>query len=348
MSYEILSKPEEIYSKMLNDINLAKKEILLETYIYGNDKTGRMFREALIKKAKEGIKIKLLIDSWGSSAKKHFFKELINLGAEVRYFKKLVYAFKIIGANHERNHRKLLLIDNQISYIGSINITSEGLDWVELVLRFDEEISLVFRRTFYHSWKRFNKDFKKRMRNIIHKNFKIIQDSPHEKHRYIENSYRKIILKAKKEILIETPYFIPSPIIRYAIRKAIKKGVKIKIILPENSDKIFMDLIRNNYLGRLYRNGVKIYFYPKILHSKLLIADDKYFLLGSSNLDHRSFIHQFEINLLGEHEEINTALKEYFVKHLSESKKFNYKIWKQRKNFKKFLEFFLNKVEKYF
>src|SRR3989339_440479 len=322
MSYEILSKPEEIYSKMLNDINLAKKEILLETYIYGNDKTGRMFREALIKKAKEGIKIKLLIDSWGSSAKKHFFKELINLGAEVRYFKKLVYAFKIIGANHERNHRKLLLIDNQISYIGSINITSEGLDWVELVIRFDEEISLVFRRTFYHSWKRFNKDFKKRMRNIIH--------------------------KAKKEILIETPYFIPSPIIRYAIRKAIKKGVKIKIILPENSDKIFMDLIRNNYLGRLYRNGVKIYFYPKILHSKLLIADDKYFLLGSSNLDHRSFIHQFEINLLGEHEEINTALKEYFVKHLSESKKFNYKIWKQRKNFKKFLEFFLNKVEKYF
>src|SRR3989339_861007 len=328
MSYEILSKPEEIYSKMLNDINLAKKEILLETYIYGNDKTGRMFREALIKKAKEGIKIKLLIDSWGSSAKKHFFKELINLGAEVKYFKKLVYAFKIIGANHERNHRKLLLIDNQISYIGSINITSEGLDWVELVIRFDEEISLVFRRTFYHSWKRFNKDFKKRMRNIIHKNFKIIQDSPHEKHRYIENSYRKIILKAKKEILIETPYFIPSPIIRYAIRKAIKKGVKIKIILPENSD--------------------KIYFYPKILHSKLLIADDKYFLLGSSNLDHRSFIHQFEINLLGEHEEINTALKEYFVKHLSESKKFNYKIWKQRKNFKKFLEFFLNKVEKYF
>src|SRR3989339_96475 len=323
MSYEILSKPEEIYSKMLNDINLAKKEILLETYIYGNDKTGRMFREALIKKAKEGIKIKLLIDSWGSSAKKHFFKELINLGAEVRYFKKLVYAFKIIGANHERNHRKLLLIDNQISYIGSINITSEGLDWVELVLRFDEEISLIFRRTFYHSWKRFNKDFKKRMRNIIHKNFKVIQDSPHEKHRYIENSYRKMILKAKK-------------------------GIKIKIILPENSDKIFMDLIRNNYLGRLYKNGIKIYFYPKILHSKLLITDDKYFLLGSSNVDYRSFIHQFEINLLGENEEINTALKEYFVKHLNESKKFNYKRWKQRKNFKKILEFFLNKVEKYF
>ena len=325
-----MSDAKRIYSSMLRDIENAQKEILLETYIFENDYIGRQFRAVLTKKVREGVRVRLLIDSWGSKIRKPFFRKLIKAGGEVRFFRELRYALRWFNSNHERNHRKLLLIDREVSYIGSINITASSLGWRELVLRINSPLTNGFRRLFLRTWKHFNLITTKKMRKISYDEFEIIPDFPSQIDRPTEKRYRRLIRKAKREILIETPYFIPSPIIRSALKKAVKRGVEVKIVLPEHSDVRLVDVLRNRYLGRLYLMGVKMFYYPAVLHSKLLIVDDELFLLGSSNLDYRSFIHQYEVNLLGRDKEILRDLKDYFNEGLGASHPFNYDSWKAR------------------
>ena len=345
-SFEVISNTRKIYSEMLKDIREAKSYIYLETYIYGKDKIGEAFRNALIKKVKEGVVVKVLIDAWGSRVDKDFFKKLINLGGEVQFFREIRYVFRILSKNHERNHRKLLIIDGEISYIGSVNIID--LNWRELVIKIKEDITPIFAKTFLKNWNESGKITKKRLNSIAHKGFEILRDVPSEISKLTNRRYIQLIKKAKKDVLIETPYFIPTRKIRKAFAGAIKRGVKIKIIIPKISDVDVINLVRNRYLGIVYQAGVDIYYYKKSnLHSKLLIIDDKYFLLGSSNLDYRSFIYQYEINLLGEDSKIVTELKRHFYETLRYSELFNYKKWKERSSFKKILELFLLVIRKY-
>jgi len=345
---DIYSEPKKFYKKMLEDIESAKNYIYLETFIYRDDIVGRAFKNALTKKATEGVKVKLLIDAWGVTInKKDYFKQLIKNGGEVRYFREIKYVIRFFTKNHERNHRKLLLIDGRISYIGSANISTEFYNGREMVIRIDGDITKLLEKIFLNSWENAGKLNKKRIKRIIYKSFEIVQDFPSEIHRITERKYVNLIKKAKKEILIETPYFVPSRGVRKAFASVIKKGVKIKILIPKISDVALMDVVRGVYLGIIYRLGVDIYYYKQPLHSKLLIIDNKQFLLGSSNLDYRSFHHQFEINLIGNDEKITRELRKSYYTALANSELFSYKKWKQRSSVKKIYELFLLLVRKY-
>ena len=347
-NFEVLSEPRKIYKRMLEDIKSAKKSVYLETYIYNNDKIGRKFKKEIMKKASEGVKIMLLIDSWGSHVDKKYFSKLIKLGAEVKFFREIQYVIRMLTKNHERNHRKLLLIDSEISYIGSINITNSCINWRELVLRLDGEISYALEKSFMKNWEASGNFNKKKVKNIIHKGFEIINDFPSEIKRITEKKYTELIKTARKRIMIETPYFVPSGKIRKAFYKAVKRGVKIDIIVPYISDMRIADLVRNRYFEILNKNGINIHYYtPRMIHSKLLIIDDRFFILGSSNLDYRSFMHQYEINLLGRDKKIIKSLTEYFKKDLSECKPFNYEEWKKRASTGKIIEIILSVFRRY-
>jgi cardiolipin synthase len=338
-NFVLFSNPPEIYEEMLKDIDSAKNSVYLETYIYDDDSIGKKFKDTLLKKAKQGVKIKLLLDAWGSTVDKEYFKELMKLGAEVRFFREFKYVIRIFSKNHERNHRKLLLIDNEISYIGSLNIGSKFLKWRELVLKLEGDITSAFSKSFTKTWESYGDFNPKRMKSIVHKGFEIIHDFPSYVHRLTEKKYIKLINNAEKEIRIETPFFIPSLGIRNAFENAIKRGVKINVIIPYKSDIRIADLLRDSYLGKLHKAGVNIYYYkPENLHSKLLIVDNKFFLLGSSNLDYRSFIYQYEINFFGKNSQIIKSLNEYSKKTLLDSTLFDYNDWKKRSSFKKILE----------
>ncbi len=333
---------------MLEDIALAKNYIYFETYIYDKDEIGKKFRNALIKKAEEGVEVRILVDAWGSTADKDFFKELIKKGAEVRFFKELRYVIRIFTKNHERNHRKLLIIDDNISYIGSANITSTCLNWRELVIRIEGQISFDFADSFLQSWESFGKPVKRRVNTILHKGFEIIQEVPSHKFKTTEKRYIQLLDSAKKEILIEVPYFTPSHGLRKAFSKAVKRKVKVILILPKISDVKIMDIVRNRYLRELYKNGLHIYYYqPKILHSKLLIIDKKFFILGSSNLDYRSSLYQYEVNLLGKDKIIINSLRDYFNKTLSDCKPFDINEWKNRSSLRKLPELIFSLIEEY-
>ncbi len=341
-NFEIFNDNSKLYDKMLKDISEAKEYIYLETYIFCNDNIGRKFRDAIEKKARENIDVKILLDDFGSPINNKFFQDLISLGGNVKFFKKFKFCLKIIDKNNHRNHRKLLIIDDKIAYIGSSNISEKTLDWREINIRIESGIAKLFRRAFLKNFSISNKHiFRKKMHiaPLKYNGLEIIRDAPSIKFRKIRNKKIKLIKKAKKQILIETPYFLPDRKLRKALKKAAKKGVEVKIILPKKSDVKIIDILCAKYFGALHKNGINIYFYgPKILHSKLMIVDGENFSVGSANLDFRSMLFQFEINLFGKNKAMADELKNHFNQTLAESKLFDYKKWEKRSIISKILE----------
>lgn len=347
-SFKVYSDPKEIFKQMFIDLNSAKKFIFLETYIYDNDEIGKKILDILIKKAKQGVKIKLLLDAWGGNAKKPFFEKLIKYGGEVRFFREIRYLIRFISKNNERNHRKLLIIDNKITYLGSMNMTVNSINYRELVVKINGDITKALAKSFYQSWEIYGDLTIKRIETIIHNEYEIINDIPSYIERATEKRLYKLISKAKKNILIETPYFLPSVKLINSLGRAVKRGVNVELLTPYRSDIFIVDFARNRNLGRIYKKGITIHYYTKkILHSKLLLIDDNFFMLGSSNLDYRSFIHNFEINLVGKNKELIKKLKEFYNQGLEDSRPFSYEQWRQRPSLGKILEFLFGIIREY-
>jgi len=336
------SVPTKLIHAMLVDIESAKKSIYLETYIYDKDTLGIIVRDALIKKAKEGVKVNLLLDSWGSSVNENFFSELKAVGGEVRFFRKIIANLKIIYHGHKRNHRKLLIVDDKIVYIGSANISNESIDWREFALRLKNPLAKEFSKIFLDDYKIFNNFFHKikmRINSIKIKEFEIVRDVPNLLFQNIRKKMLELIKKSKKSIIIETPYFNPDKGLRKALKQAVKRGVDVKIILPEKSDVRISDIIRQEFLGRLFSAGVKIYYFkPKILHAKAALFDDKIFSVGSANFSTRSFLYLYEINLFGKEKITRDLVKTHLQESLDQSIKFNYAEWKKRPWIHKLIE----------
>jgi len=333
-SYTLFDHPPSLFDAMIADIQKARDYIFLETYKFGNDKVGLRFREALTIKAKEGVKIKLLIDSWGSGVAMSFFNEMISYGAEIRFFKKIVLAFDFFTKNHRRNHRKLLIVDDKIIYLGSANIAGHSIKWRELQLRIEGKIAIHFKRTFLTSFRIYRKYIFNKFnyrKTINHCGFEIVQDIPSIYRQRIKKRYENLIDSARSEIIIETPYFIPGFKIRKKLIDAAARGVDVKIIMPEHSDVRIVDLLRNKYLGQMQRNQVKILFYtPTNLHAKAALFDNAIFGIGSANFDYRSFRYMYEIMLFGRNREIVGRLRSHMDETIKGCIDFDYDAWLNR------------------
>ena len=340
-SYQLFDKPVEFQSAMLADIEQAQQYIYLETYKYTNDKTGRAFRDALTRKAKYGVKVKVLIDSWGAYVNELFFDELIHHGGEVRFFKKITFSFDFFTKNHRRNHHKVLVIDNKISYIGSANITGYSLEWRESVLRMQGTISEVFRKTFLDSYKIYRKYIFNKFaykKTIFHGEFEIVQDLPSIYRQQVKNKCEQLIRKARKEIIMETPYFLPGYMMRKALVEAAERGVKVKVIMPWHSDMRAVDLLSGKYFMFFFKHKIETVFYtPNNLHAKLMLVDNEIFAIGSPNFDYRSFRYQHEIMLFGHHKGIVSQIRQHIDETLHHSIPFDHVAWMRRPKFERLL-----------
>ncbi len=350
-TYRLMNDPLRIFTALLNDIDQAKEEILIEVYKFNSDIIGVKFRDALVKKAKAGVRVKLLIDSWGSTSSHAFFDELTQHGGEVRFFKKIKLFVDFFTKNHRRNHRKIIVIDKNISYIGSNNITGYCLNWRELALRMQGSIGEVFSRIFYADFKAYNKYVYKKggfLKTLYHNGFMIVRDKPSITQQKIMNQYADMIRSASHQIVIETPYFLPGSKLRKVIVDAANRGVKIRIIMPKHSDVGIVDVLRSRYLGLLHKSRVEILFHKgHNLHSKALLIDNKIFAIGSPNFDYRSFMYQHEITLIGEEPEIVHQLDKHMVETALDCEFFNYENWLNRSPLQKLFEFILMPLRYY-
>lgn len=340
--YTFYDDPLRFYNAMLNDILGARKYVYLETYRFNNDSIGIKFRDLLTRKCRQGVDVKILMDSWGTSLPSVFFAETVKCGGEVRYFKKIKFFWDFFTKNHRRNHRKMLIIDDRISYIGSANLTEYSLNWRESMLKVTSDLAIPLKKIFLQDFRQYNRYVFEKIsdiRRITHGKMQIIRDVPSMTRQRIRKKYLEIFRTATNEIVIETPYFLPGFIIRKTLMDACKRGVTVKVLIPMNSDVALIDILRNRYLGILSRGGVDIYYYlPHNLHAKLILVDDEAFAIGSTNFDYRSFRYQHEIALVGQDESVISQIRAHVDDTLKYCEKFDFDKWVKRPGIQKFFE----------
>lgn len=345
--YHLFSEPLRYYTQMIEDIEAARKYIYIETFRVGKDQIGDRFRRALTRKAKEGVEVRILIDYWGAgSINKDYFSRLIKHGGEVRFFEKIKYNTDIFTRGHKRNHRKLLLIDDDITWIGSSNLTGYNMNWRESVLRIKSGgMTFTFTKLFMQDFRIYNKYIFNKAYNtrlVKYKDFEILRDAPSITVKRVNQKFIRMIKQATDTIYIETPYFLPGFLLRKALIDAAKRGVAVTVILPKQSDVNLIDVLRNKYLGPLFKSGISFMFYrPNNLHAKLMLIDDTNFGLGSSNFDYRSFRYMYEIMLFGSEPAISGQIKSHINKTISESLPFDMDKWKARPLINRFFEWLL-------
>lgn len=335
----------ELYNEQLKDIAAAKEYVSLETFRFNDDAMGERFKQALAEKARQGVKVRVLVDAWGTRQNFSFFDPIIKAGGEVRVFKKLILTFNFVSDNHRRDHRKILVIDNRIAYIGSANIAAYSLSWRELNLRICDPMARLFQKVFndnYVIYNRLDLDKLRFKRDINYKQMSIIQEIPSRRRQRLSRRYEGFINNAASEVVIETPYFLPSSRLRKALTSAAQRGVKVVVISPLHSDVQTADIVRRHSLGSLYQSGVQIKFYtPGNLHAKCLMIDGNIFSISSANFDFRSFQHQHELALIGHNEQIAQLLDTHIQRTLEHCIDFNYEEWSKRSRFERVMEWLL-------
>lgn len=347
MEFKVIDDTLQYYNLLLHDIEQAKEYICLETYKFASDHMGERFRDALTRKATEGVKIKILIDSWGKGPiTESFFEDLIRNGGEVKFFEKIKINTDIFTRGHRRDHRKIVVIDDYISYIGSANITGYNLNWRELILRIGGDLAFSFKKVFLENFDSFNPYIITNKitftRKITHGTFEIIRDVPSFQFQRLRKTYTRMIKTAFRSVVIETPYFLPGFMLRKALMDAAKRGVEVRVVMPKHSDVRMIDILRNKYLGMLHKSHIQILFFgPYNLHAKLMVIDDETFAVSSANFDYRSFRYQYEIALIGTEKEVLQQLDRHVRETIRHAEPFNYDLWRDRAWIEKFFEWIL-------
>lgn len=294
---------------LLSDIATAHHHIHIQYYIICDDNTGKRLRDALQAKAREGVEVRILYDDVGSSGvKKSFFEQMRRAGIEVRAFLHVQFPRFTSKVNY-RNHRKIVVIDGRVGYIGGMNIADRYVrgpgwgTWRDTHFRIEGSGAAGLQTAFLSDWSATTKrnvsgavyfpPTERFTDNIL----QIVPSGPFGKWRTLLQAESHAIARARERIWIQTPYFLPSEVVNSALQVAALAGIDVRLMLPGRSDSKIVDLATHSYLDDMLKAGVKIGFYtPGFLHSKLLIVDDLLCVIGSANMDFRSFEHNFEVN----------------------------------------------------
>lgn len=335
----------KFYNALLDDIEKAHQFIYMEFYRFGSDAIGSRFRDALARKARQGVQVKMLLDSWGTEPRESFFAPITQAGGEVKFHEKIYFSPDFFTKSHRRNHRKLVVIDDKISYIGSSNITDYNIVWRELVLRLHGPIALTFKKIFSQMYSLSGNylivpaDQKTPM---VYRDIEFIRDIPSITFQPVKKRLIRLIRNARKNIVIETPYFLPSFLVRKALINAARRGIDVNVIIPRHSDVGMVDLLRNRYLGPLHESGIRFSLYTGVnLHAKLLMTDNQTFAVGSPNFDYRSFRFQHEILMVGHDADITRLLLQHVGETMADTIPFDYEEWKTRDWFTRLREWLL-------
>jgi cardiolipin synthase len=361
---------DEIFPAMLAAIDEAKTEVCLETYTFSVGSPGERFREALIRARQRGLRVRVLIDALGSySLPADFFQPLQVAGAEIRRFNPFkVTIFNPVALNRLsiRNHRKLLVCDDRVAFVGGFNIAPEyegdgvKCGWCDVGLKitgplaaqlassFDEMFArAAFRHKRFMRFRRF--DAKK---SVTWPTEQILFGGPGRG----QSPFKRALaadLKRAKDVKIIVAYFLPTWSLRRELTGVIRRGGRVQLILAGKSDVLLSQLAARSLYRRLLKFGVEIYEYePQILHAKMLIVDDAVYV-GSSNLDSRSLQINYELMIRFQHKEIAKQAREVFAGSLQHCKKIELEQWRKSRTLwekikQRFAYWVLVRIDPYF
>ena len=347
---KLLINGEEKFPELVKALENAKSHIHLEYYIYENDVTGNQIADILIKKAKEGLEVRFMYDDFGShDLGKSFIQKLKDAGVQTVPFYKIKLSALANRINY-RNHRKIVIIDGRIGFVGGINMsdkyrndlaTKNDLFWRDTHLMINGQATSYLQYLFLGDWNfcsnsklTYNETYfptfpqKETIENEI---IQIAASGPDSSQPVIFYSLLEAIGSAKKSIYITSPYFIPGESLMDALLIAIQSGLDVKILIPGISDSKMVNAAASAYYTELLHYDAKIYKYNKgFVHAKTMVIDDDLAIIGSANMDYRSFDLNFEVNAMIYSKKIAKQLTEAFEDDLKEAKLIDKDSWLNR------------------
>lgn len=357
-SARLLINGEEKFPAVMQALEEAKDHIHIEYYIYENDKIGQTIEKILIRKAKQGVSVKFIYDDFGSRGiRKNIAIRLKNAGIEVYPFYKIPFLGKVNRLNY-RNHRKIIVIDGKKAFVGGINVSdkyineptlSNKLFWRDTHLMLEGPGTYYLQYLFISDW---NFCSGKPLENIKHyfpndhrnsppgdKIIQIAASGPDSVNPTILHSLLSVVHQAQEEILITTPYFIPDQSLMDALIVAALGGVSVKLLVPEKSDSKLVALAASSYYADLLAAGIKIFSYQDgFVHAKTIVVDKKLAMIGTANMDLRSFDLNFEVNAIVYDDELAISLANVFDADTKDAILLDNEAWLNRSISKKFLE----------
>ncbi|MDO4535867.1 MAG: cardiolipin synthase [Clostridium perfringens] len=353
----IYTKPDEMFESLLYELKNAKRFINMQYYIFRNDDMGKKVLEILSEKAKEGVEIRFLYDAVGSKKfKKKYLKEFKRNGGKVAVF--FPSFLRVINFNiNYRNHRKVVIIDGKLAFLGGSNIGNEYLgkdkklgNWRDTDIMIQGTSVNYLDLRFLLDWRyasREDIDFSKYLLDGVENNDKnegtyiqIVSSGPDLNTPNIEYGYLNIIELAKEYVYIQSPYLILDKATLECIRLSSLKGVDVRIMIPSKPDHPFIHWATYSYIGELLEYGVKIYLYDEnsFMHAKTIVADDIVLTVGTANMDIRSFKLNFEMNAFIYSIDSAKRQREIFYEDIKNSVELTKEIYENRGGFIKLKE----------
>ncbi len=351
-SEQLLFDGDAYFKSVIDDIDHARTSVDYETYIYRNDITGRRLAESLVRASKRGVQVRLLVDGIGASG--WYDKQaphLESLGVRVRIYHPILFfnlwsrlkvdlgfvlsqkigkGSALISRLNRRNHRKMCVVDGEIGYVGSVNVTDDHCAsvvgkkaWRDTSVRVTGGPTADLSTGFHDVWERCHDAharprWKERLSARPKRLFSRLVRFNYT-NRLRKKTYRQLVRRitgAKSRVWITNPYFAPSTALLRALKRAAKNGADVRILVPRNSDVFFMPWVATAYYSVALSGGARVYEYiPRMLHAKTAIID-QWVIVGSSNFNRRSLVHDFEVDLIVSHEATCDQLAKTFEQDL--------------------------------
>ncbi|MEO6232339.1 MAG: cardiolipin synthase [Ferruginibacter sp.] len=351
---KLLLNGEEKFPEVLEALQNAKNHIHIEYYIFEQDNIGEQIQNILIKKATEGVQVRFIYDDFGSpSIKKKTEERMRSAGIEIHPFHKVLFYLLANRLNY-RNHRKIIVIDGHTAFTGGINVSDKYINdkpgklyWRDTHLRIDGPGVFYLQYLFLTDW-----NFccgKELQPEKLH----FVSDSGHDQDVFAQVassgpdstqpsilfSLLQAIYLARKEILITTPYFIPGDSILEALRIAALSGLCVKLLVPGICDSKLVNAASKSYYNELLQAGVEVYLYNKgFVHAKTMVTDGMLSIIGTANMDFRSFELNFEVNVIVYDESFATEMRNVFFNDLESAEKIDPERWHKRSAIHQFPE----------
>ncbi len=352
-SVRLLKNGSEAFPAMFAAIDRAASSIELEMYIFADDETGQEFLGRLTGAAGRGVEVRVLVDSWGSwKLSDSFWDALREAGGKVRWFHPLMK-----GLVPFRNHRKLLLIDSKTAFTGGLNIADEyfrgskgGLPWRDNALEIAGPAVARLRKSFYRMWSIADSRVRRLMMRFRRFRFRrmkrhegtvlFLESGPSNPMRPVRRAYRQVIQNAEKNIDLAMGYFYPHGRTLRALKRAVRRGVRVRLMVPLHTDVPIARWAARGLYGRLLRAGVEVWEYlPSMMHSKLAIADDT-LIAGSANMDIRSGRFNYELVAVVTDAQLASRARADFEEDLKQSVRISIDEWQKRPIIQKLKERF--------
>lgn len=349
------------FENLLEDMKKATRHIHLQYYILNDDKVGTAIQKVLIEKAREGLEVRVLYDGVGSwTTSKNFFREMEDAGVQVAAFMPVVFPYLTNKANY-RNHRKIVVIDGEVGYIGGMNVAERyvvgdklGM-WKDNHFRVTGEGVKLLQNVFMIDWyvtKKILLPYEPYLGSHIgsDKDCPLIQaqffgTGPTDNWRILQQTLCKTMMTAKKSIYIETPYFLPPEALNRAIIGAAIGGVEVNILVPKRSDIFGMQWAMMSYFSEMAEAGINVYYYEKgFNHSKIMVVDDEVVILGSANMDYRSLEHNFEVTGIVYDQDFAKNMRVKMQEDMEDAQRFLPGTWSKMNIFKRMASSFFRLV----